>query len=148
MTAGLAAWPTRALGRAGLRVGPLGFGAAPMANLGRAVPEKESGGAVEAAWQMGVRYFDVAPHYGLGLGERRLGAGLAGHPREELIVSTKVGRILVPVEAPDGVLDDEGFAVPATHVRVRDYSSDGIRRSLEASLERLGLDRVDILFVH
>jgi D-threo-aldose 1-dehydrogenase len=119
-----------------------------VANLGRAVTDDEWRGAVPASWTAGVRYFDVAPHYGLGLGEQRLAVGLAGHRRAEFIVSTKVGRLLVPAENPLGLLDDEGFAVPANHVRVRDYSRDGVLRSLESSLARLWLDSVDMLFVH
>jgi D-threo-aldose 1-dehydrogenase len=141
-------WPERKLGRAGLTVGPHGFGAAPIGNLGRVVPEDEWPGAVPAAWDAGVRYFDVAPHYGLGLAECRLEAGLDGRPRNDFIVSTKVGRLLRPDANPAGRLDDEGFDVPASHVRVRDYSRDGVLRSLEASLARLNLDYVDILFVH
>ena len=102
---------------------------------------------MDAAWELGVRYFDTAPHYGLGLSERRLGAALAARPRDEYVVSTKVGRLLEPADVVDG-LDDEGFAVPATHRRVWDFSRDGIRRSLAESLERLGLDRVDIVYLH
>ena len=133
-----------ALGRGGLTVGPLAFGSAPIGNLGREVSEDEWRSALSAAWDAGVHYFDTAPHYGLGLAERRLAAGLAEH--DGFIVSTKVGRLLAP--GPGDAMDDEGYAVPTTHVRVRDYSRDGILRSLESSLERLGLDRVDILFVH
>jgi D-threo-aldose 1-dehydrogenase len=136
----------RPLGRGGLQVGPLSFGTAPIGNLGREVGADEWPGALTAAWELGVRYFDTAPHYGLGLAERRLAEGLAGRPRDELIVSTKVGRRLEPVSSD--ALDDEGFAVPATHVRVRDYSRDGVLASLESSLERLRLDRVDLLLVH
>jgi len=96
-----------------------------------------------------VRYFDTAPHYGLGLSERRLGAGLAGRPRAEFTVSTKVGRLLEPHPAPTGSdLTAGGFAVPDTLIRRFDYSRDGVRRSLEASLDRLGLDNVDIVYVH
>ena len=137
---------TRPLGRGGLAVGPLSFGTAPIGNLGRVVGDDEWPGALAAAWEAGVRYFDTAPHYGLGLAERRLAEGLAGHPRDQFIVSTKVGRRLEP--ASSDAMDDEGFAVPATHVRVRDYSRDGVLASLEASLDRLGLDRVDMLLVH
>ena len=136
----------RPLGRGGLTVGPLAFGAAPIGNLGREVGDDEWRGALAAAWQAGVRYYDTAPHYGLGLAERRFAEGLAGRPRDELIVSTKVGRRLVPSDA--GGMDSEGFAVPATQVRVRDYSRDGVLASLESSLERLGLDHVDLLLVH
>jgi D-threo-aldose 1-dehydrogenase len=138
----------RPLGRHGLRVGATAYGAAPLGNLLREVPEQEWEGAVAAAWACGVRYFDVAPHYGLGLAEHRLGLGLHGRPRGEFLVSTKVGRLLRPVANPRGARDDEGFEVPADFVRVRDYSRDGVRRSLESSLERLNLDRVDLVFVH
>jgi D-threo-aldose 1-dehydrogenase len=138
--------PTRPLGRGGLAVGPLAFGAAPIGNLGREVGDDEWRGALAAAWEAGIRYYDTAPHYGLGLAERRVAEGLAGRPRDELIVSTKVGRRLAPSDA--GGMDTEGYAVPATHVRVRDYSRDGVLASLESSLERLGLDRVDLLLVH
>lgn len=132
----------RPLGRGGLEVGPLAFGSAPIGNLGRVVSDDEWPGAPAAALEHGVRYFDTAPHYGLGLAEQRLGASL---PRG-CIVSTKVGRVLVP--GPGDGLDDEGYAVPTTQVRVLDYSRDGVLRSLEASLKRLNRDRVDILFVH
>jgi D-threo-aldose 1-dehydrogenase len=137
----------RPLGRSGLSVGPYAFGAAPLANLGRAISEESAFGALEAAWSAGVRYYDVAPHYGLGLGERRLGEFLATKPRDEFIVSTKVGRLLV--ENPHGLQpDDEGFDVRSPLIRRRDYSADGVRRSLDDSLERLGLDRIDVVFVH
>ena len=93
-----------------------------------------------AAWDAGIRTFDTAPHYGLGLSERRLGAALRGRPRDTYTVSTKVGRLLVP--NPGGGAGDDlahGFAVPATHRRVWDFTADGVLRSLEASLGRLGL---------
>jgi D-threo-aldose 1-dehydrogenase len=139
---------TRPLGRGGLTVGPLSFGGAPIGNLGRQVEEDEWRGALAAAWDAGVRYFDTAPHYGLGLSEQRFAEGLAGRPRDELIVSTKVGRLLAPSESAPAAIDSEGFAVPATHVRVRDYSRDGVLASLESSLRRLRRDRVDLLLVH
>jgi D-threo-aldose 1-dehydrogenase len=126
----------------------MAYGAAAMGNLLRTVPDEESSGAAAAAWECGVRYFDVAPHYGLGLAERRLGLALRDRPRGEFLVSTKVGRLLRPVPNPTSARDDEGFEVPADFLRVRDYSRDGVRRSLESSLERLGLDRIDIAFVH
>jgi D-threo-aldose 1-dehydrogenase len=137
---------TRPLGRGGLAVGPLSFGTAPIGNLGRRVGEEEWRGALTAAWEAGVRYYDTAPHYGLGLAEQRLAEGLAG--RDGFVVSTKVGRVLAPSDSAPAAMDTEGFAVPATHVRVRDYSRDGVLASLESSLERLGLDRVDLLLVH
>jgi D-threo-aldose 1-dehydrogenase len=94
-----------------------------------------------------VRYFDTAPHYGLGLSERRLGAALREYDRAGYTLSTKVGRRLEPA---DGTGDDlaNGFAVPARHRRVWDFSADGVRRTLEASLDRLGLDRVDLVYLH
>ncbi|MFC5502396.1 aldo/keto reductase [Lysinimonas soli] len=140
-------WGTRRLGRGGLEVGPNGFGVAPIANLGREISPEAAWGALEAAWSAGVRYYDTAPHYGLGLAEQRLGEFLRTKPRDEFILSTKVGRLLV--ENPSGPQpDDEGFAVTSPLIRRRDYSGDGIRRSLDESLERLGLDHVDVVFVH
>ncbi|GGU73292.1 aldo/keto reductase [Lentzea flava] len=127
-------------------VSRLGFGAAPIGNLYREVSDEEAFGAVEAAWQTGVRYFDTAPHYGLGLSERRLGVALSGRPRDEYVISTKVGRLLEPFDGEG--MDDEGFAVPRHFRRVRDYSADGVRRSIESSLERLDTDRVEIVYIH
>ncbi|GAA2915273.1 aldo/keto reductase [Streptomyces mexicanus] len=137
----------RRLGRSGVRVSPLGFGGAAIGNLYRAVSDEQAHAAVTAAWERGIRYFDTAPHYGLGLSERRLGAALRAHDRSAYTVSTKVGRRLEPA---DGAGDDlaHGFAVPATHRRVWDFSADGVRRTLEASLARLGLDRVDVVYLH
>ncbi|WBB64461.1 aldo/keto reductase [Streptomyces sp. WMMC500] len=127
----------------------LGLGAASLAGLYTAVTEDEAAATVEAAWDAGIRYFDTAPHYGLGLSERRLGAALRGRPRDEYTVSTKVGRLLEPLAGPARGTDlAHGFAVPATHRRVWDLSADGVRRSLAASLDRLGLDRVDIALIH
>jgi D-threo-aldose 1-dehydrogenase len=140
--------PTRPLGRSGLRVGPFAFGGAVIGNLYQAVDDEVAAGAVEAALRAGVRYFDTAPHYGLGLSERRLGRALAGQHRAELVLSTKVGRLLVDNPAGATARDDEGFDVPATARRVLDYSRDGVLRSIESSLTRLGTDRVDVVFVH
>ncbi|WP_432103172.1 aldo/keto reductase [Streptomyces sp. bgisy091] len=126
----------------------LGLGAAQLGNLGRVTSDEDARGTVDAAWLSGVRYFDTAPHYGLGLSERRLGAALAGRPRAEYAVSTKVGRLLVESPETARLEDDGGFAVPATHRRIWDFSRDGILRSLEGSLERLGLDHVDIVYLH
>ncbi|GAQ67526.1 aldo/keto reductase [Streptomyces scabiei] len=140
---------TRTLGRTGVRVTELAYGAAGIGNLFRPVSDEEAAAAVDAAWDAGIRTFDTAPHYGLGLSERRLGAALRERPRDGYTVSTKVGRLLVPAE-DGGPADDlaHGFAVPATLRRVWDFSADGVRRSLEASLERLGLDRVDVVLLH
>ncbi|WP_374771413.1 aldo/keto reductase [Streptomyces sp. NBC_01463] len=141
--------PHRTLGRSQVRVSPLGFGAAPLGNLYSPLDEETARAAVDAAWDAGVRYFDTAPHYGLGLSERRLGAALRARPRAEFTVSTKVGRLLEPHPSPTGSdLAAGGFAVPSTLRRRPDYSRDGVLRSLEASLERLGLDRIDLALVH
>lgn len=136
------------LGRSRVHVTGLGFGGAVIGNLYRAVDEDTARGAVDAAWQAGVRYFDTAPHYGLGLAERRLGAALAGRPRAEFALSTKVGRLLVPSPHRAALRDDAGFDVPADHARRWDFSADGIRRSLESSVDRLGTDRVDVVLLH
>ncbi len=130
-----------------VELGGLSLGCAQLGNLYREVSDADARATVDAAWTVGVRYYDTAPHYGLGLSERRLGAALAERPREAYVVSTKVGRALDPVDAVVG-LDDDGFVVPATHRRRWDFSRDGIRRSLSESLERLGLDRVDIVYLH
>jgi D-threo-aldose 1-dehydrogenase len=127
----------------------LGFGAASIGNLYRVVTDEDAAAAVEAAWERGVRYFDTAPHYGLGLSERRLGAVLRGLPREEFTLSTKVGRLLVPNPGGEDRRDlDNGFDVPAGLRRQWDFSGDGVRRSLEESLARLGLDRIDTVLIH
>lgn len=139
----------RRLGRISIEVTEVGFGAAPIGNLHAAMSDEAAATTVECAWQRGIRYFDTAPHYGLGLSERRLGKALAGRPRDEYVVSTKVGRRLVDNPAPTGSdLAAADFDVPDDLMRVRDYSADGVRRSLESSLSRLGLDRVDIALVH
>jgi D-threo-aldose 1-dehydrogenase len=137
-------------GVARLRVSmpPLGFGAAQLGNLQQETSDEEAAQSVDAAWEAGVRHYDTAPHYGLGLSERRLGAALASQARDELLVSTKVGRLLVPSPATADQPDDQGFAVPASVRRVWDFSADGIRRSLDSSLERLAMDRVDIVYLH
>ncbi|MGV9212892.1 aldo/keto reductase [Micromonospora sp. RB23] len=131
-----------------VRLTTLGFGAAQGGNLYRATSDDEFAAAVDAAWDAGIRYFDTAPHYGLGLSERRLGAALRSRPRDGYVVSTKVGRLLVPSPERARDRDPEGFDVPADHRRVWDFSRDGVLRSLEASLERTGLDRVDVVYLH
>jgi D-threo-aldose 1-dehydrogenase len=138
---------TRALGRSGLTSGPIAFGGAQIGNFAVAISDDEALETVEAAWNGGIRYFDVAPHYGLGLAEERLGIALSSRPRDEFVISTKVGRSLVP--NPDGPLpDDEGFKVVSPLMRRYDFSRDGVLRSIEASLRRLQLDRIDIVYVH
>lgn len=139
--------PTRRLPDLPLALSELSLGCAQLGNMYREVSDTDARSAVDAAWDLGVRYFDTAPHYGLGLSERRLGAALAPHPRDAYVLSSKVGRLLEPLAPPHG-LDDQGFVVPATHRRVWDFSRDGIRRSLEESLERLETDRLDIVYLH
>ncbi|MEU5041711.1 aldo/keto reductase [Streptomyces griseorubiginosus] len=125
----------------------LGFGAAVIGNLYRVTAPQTASAAIDAAWDAGVRYFDTAPHYGLGLSERRLGAALRERPREEYVLSSKVGRLLVPNEHPSGV-DDQGFVVRDDLRRHWDFSRDGVLRSLEETLERTGLDRIDVVYLH
>lgn len=126
----------------------LGFGAAPIGNLFSALDDDTARAAVDEAWNRGIRYFDTAPHYGLGLSERRLGAALRERPRDEFVISTKVGRILEPVPGPVHGTDTEGFDVPAAYTRRWDFTATGIARSIESSLDRLGLDRIDIAYIH
>ena len=132
------------LARTRLRVTRLGLGTAPLGGLYEPVPEHVADGVVRRARAHGIRFFDTAPLYGSGLSERRLGAALRDHPRDDVVVSTKVGRLLQP--------NDEGQrslfrGAPQLHP-VFDFSYDGALRSLEASLARLGLDRVDIVLIH
>ncbi|MEO6826539.1 MAG: aldo/keto reductase [Microbacteriaceae bacterium] len=130
-------------------LGSLAYGAANIGNLYRELTDDQAQRTLQAAWDAGIRYFDTAPHYGLGLSERRLGAFLRGKPRDEFVLSTKAGRLLRPNPAGATTQDTANdFAVPAALRRVWDFSSAGIRRSLEESLLRLGLDRVDILYLH
>ncbi|MGV9852101.1 aldo/keto reductase [Streptomyces sp. NPDC003442] len=136
------------LGRTGTAVTELSLGAAPLGNLFHAISDDDAAATVEAAWARGIRSFDTAPHYGLGLSERRLGGALRTRPREQYTLSTKVGRLLRPLSGPRGDDLANGFAVPATHERVWDFSARGVRTSVEESLTRLGLDRVDIVYLH
>ena len=135
------------LGNGGVTLTELGMGTAPLGNLYRAIPDREADATLEAAWAGGVRYYDTAPLYGFGLSERRLGRLLRQHDRDGYVLSSKVGRLLraCPPEERDGV--GKWFDVPARQ-EVYDWSRDGILRSVEFSLERLGVDRIDILYVH
>jgi D-threo-aldose 1-dehydrogenase len=132
------------LGSSEVAVTRLGFGAAPIGNLFSAVADADAAGAVDAAWDAGVRFFDTAPLYGHGLSEQRLGAALRARPRDELVLATKVGRLLVR----DVATSDDGFVDTPPVGWVFDFSSDATLRSLDESLVRLGTDRVDVLHVH
>ena len=125
----------------------IGLGAAELGNLYDEVDPAQAAAVVEAAWDAGWRYFDTAPHYGLGLSERRLGEVLRTKPRDEYVLSTKVGRLLVDTGEPASD-QANNFAVTSPLRRQWDFSRDGILRSLEDSLERLGVDRVDVLYLH
>jgi D-threo-aldose 1-dehydrogenase len=127
-------------------LGSLAFGGAPIGGLYAPVSDETAAATLQAAWDAGIRAFDTAPHYGVGVSEQRIGDFLAGRPRAEFVVSTKVGRRLVPAVGPvDGA---DGFYGTPELRRVRDYSADGAVRSLEESLRRLRLDRVDIALIH
>ena len=138
-------WARGGKGRLGFT--ELGFGAAPLGNLYRAISEADAQAVLERAWDGGVRYFDTAPLYGLGLSETRLNRFLRGHPRGAYVISTKTGRLFraTTPERRDGV--GKWFDVPSRS-EVFDYGYDAVLRSLEVSLERLGIDRVDILYAH
>jgi D-threo-aldose 1-dehydrogenase len=131
-----------------LELGRLGVGTAQLGNLQHEMSDRTAIDIVDAAWEAGIRYFDTAPHYGVGLSERRLGMALAGRPRDDFIVSTKVGRLLVPNPGGEGEQDEHGFRTPAVLRREWDFSRDGILRSIDDSLTRLGLDDVDIAYLH
>ena len=127
----------------------LGLGTGPLGELFRKLDEKTSIATVEAAFAKGVRVFDTSPHYGCGLAELRLGAGLRGVPRNDLVVSTKVGRIMDPRgKKPKPVPGVVSFAGGYPHAARFDYSYDGAMRSIEHSLLRLGIDRLDIVMIH
>lgn len=138
--------PSRVFNSSGGKLPTLGFGAAPLGNLYRPMTDGEAQALLQSAWDDGLRYFDTAPLYGFGLSEQRVGAFLRDKPRDEFIVSTKAGRILVPNQGWHAQRD-YFIDAPAYEPRF-DYSHDGIMRSYEASLERLGLERIDILLMH
>ncbi|MFE7843622.1 aldo/keto reductase [Microbacterium sp. NPDC057407] len=138
---------TRRTGRAPATT-EIGLGAAQLGNLYREVDDDAATATVDAAWDAGIRYFDTAPHYGLGLSETRLGAALSTRPRDDYVLSTKVGRLLVEDPGGRAMADDDGFAVTTTLRRRWDFSRDGILRSVESSLQRLQTDRLDIAYLH
>jgi len=132
--------------------GPLGFGTAPLGNMYRDIPEAEAIATVDAAWDHGIRFFDTAPLYGAGLAEIRLGHALAKRPRDDYVLSTKIGRVILD-ELEDPMARDMGekgglFEFGRKNKIVNDYSADATLRSIEASLQRLHTDRLDIVWVH
>jgi D-threo-aldose 1-dehydrogenase len=137
--------PMRPIGRTGVRVSTLGFGAAPIGNLYAEVDDADAIAAVQAAFAAGIRHFDSAPYYGYGLSERRLGQALDGVARDAYTLSTKVGRVLH--DDAGAAPGRDGFAV-AGRSAAFDYSRDGVLRAFESSLQRLRTDRIDILLLH
>jgi D-threo-aldose 1-dehydrogenase len=132
--------------------GPLGFGAAPLGNMFRDISDAEATATVDASWAEGTRYFDTAPFYGAGLSEIRLGKELSKHRRNEYIISTKVGRIILD-EVDDVSARKHGdkgdiFKYGLPHKVINDYSSDGTKRSIEDSLKRMRVDHIDFVWVH
>jgi D-threo-aldose 1-dehydrogenase len=126
--------------------GPLGMGGAPLGNLLRAISDEDATAAVHAAWAAGIRHFDTAPHYGAGLSEHRMGGALRHYPRGEYTLSSKIGRMLEPVA--EVAEFDENFQNGLSFRRRVDYTHDGCLRSIEDSLQRLGLSRLDIVYIH
>jgi len=133
------------LGQTGLEVTRLGLGLAPIGGLYTAVSDEAARAAIERGLQHGLRLFDTAPLYGYGVSESRAGAVLKTHPRADFVLSTKVGRLVRP-----GTDDNQAIwaGLPDNTTCVFDFSYDGVRRSFEESLQRLGLERIDILFIH
>lgn len=136
----------RRLGKAGVEVTIMGFGGAPLGNLFQALSEADSLATVRACYDAGIRYFDTAPLYGYGLGEHRLGEALRGRDRDTFVLSTKIGRLLRPGDPR--TLDHGPFRDALPFAEVYDYSYDGVMRSVEDSLQRLGMHRIDILLAH
>jgi D-threo-aldose 1-dehydrogenase len=131
--------------------GPLGFGAAPLGNMFRNIPDEEAASTIDAAWQQGTRYFDTAPCYGAGLSEIRLGKELAKHKRDEYVLSTKVGRLISDEVETTGrnFGEKEGlFEFGRPNRIIYDYSEKGALQSIEDSLKRLGIDRLDFVWIH
>ena len=130
-----------------IRFTELGFGTAPLGNLFQALSEDQAQAVLKAQWDAGIRYIDTAPLYGLGLSETRVNHFLRGKPRESYVISTKVGRLLKVCKPEERTGIGKFFDTPARR-EVYDYSYDGVMRSFEFSFERLGIDSIDILFVH
>jgi D-threo-aldose 1-dehydrogenase len=132
--------------RSRLRLTSLGVGTSAIGGLYEAVEERTAAATLQEAWNAGLRYFDTAPYYGYTLGEQRLGALLRELPRDEVVVSTKVGRLMQPDASVRA--GDDGWATPLAFRPVFDYSRDAILRSFEDSCQRLGLERIDLVLVH
>jgi D-threo-aldose 1-dehydrogenase len=132
-----------------MNITTLGFGGAPLGGLYDAVSEEAAHGALQAAWDAGIRYFDTAPLYGFGLSEQRLGAFLRSKPRAEFVLSTKVGRLLRPTQGAGNTGGSLGAFVGALpNDAIFDFRADAVRRSIDESLARLGMDRIDIAYIH
>lgn len=131
--------------KGGAVVSKLGLGTAQLGGLYSSIEESEGQSLVDSALEMGIHYFDTAPHYGKGVSERRLGRYLANYPRESWVLSSKVGRLLIPTDK-----EDDSFFLDADNSveRRNDYSESGIRRSFEESLERMGIESIDIVYIH
>ena len=138
--------PSRPIGRTALSITELGLGAAPMGNLYRPVSDTDAYATMQTAIDGGIRYVDTAPYYGFGLSERRVGDLI--RDKAKIAISTKVGRLLRPVPGIDTKSERRGFVSPMPFEPVFDYTRDGILRSHETSLHRLGLAQIDILYVH
>lgn len=136
---------TRQIGNTDVRVSSMSFGCASIGNLYQEVSDAAMAEVLQAAWAAGITYFDTAPRYGRGRAEARLGAFLAGKPRDSYCISTKVGRVLRPGAAPQ---EAEGFINPLQNTVHEDYSADGFAEALEGSHARLGTDYIDIVYVH
>ena len=143
MPTGMDILRTRPLGRSRVVLPGLGFGGSVIGNLHRPVAEADAIAAVDAAWRAGIRYFDTAPLYGAGLGERRLAQALRPRPRDAFVLSTKVGRLLRPLP-PNAPPDPDRLPFEIVH----DYGYEGVMRSVEDSLQRLGVTQIDVLLIH
>ena len=136
---------TRQIGKTGVRVSSMSFGCASIGNLYKEVSDDAAASVLQAAWNAGITYYDTAPRYGRGRAEARLGKFLKDKPRDSYVISTKVGRVLRPGDAP---YEAEGFVNPLQNTVYEDYSADGFAESLEGSRARLGTDYIDIVYVH
>ena len=135
----------RQIGNTNLKVTELGFGAATLGNLYHVMPDEDAQKSIAKAMELGLNQFDTAPFYGFGLSERRVGNALRGYDSNDYIISTKVGRILEPCAKAE---DKYGFCSPMPFEPKYDYSYDGVMRSFEHSIQRLGLSKIDILYMH